>query len=193
MQDENEELTGLLRRMARGDREAEALLFETIYPKLKRAAEVLLRMERSNHTLQPTALVNEAFLRLPRTGTDWQGTAHFLGVVARVMRRILVDHARRRAAEKRPTANKRVELPDTLVYDERDPVALLAVNEALDRLEAADQRLGRVVEMRYFGGMTEDEIAVVLGITSRTVKRDWQFAKLWLRSQLSDDAPAATA
>ena len=180
----NEEITKLLQRAAAGEQAAEADLFEALYGQLRGIARGMLANERPGHSLQPTALVHEVFLRLRGGSIDWQNRTHFFSVAARVMRRILVDHARARLAKKRPGSAQRVEADEALHYSADDPVTVLMVDEALQRLAALDERQARIVEMRFFGGLTEDEIAEVLGISTRTAKREWKFARLWLFSQL---------
>jgi RNA polymerase sigma factor (TIGR02999 family) len=143
-----------------------------------------MRRERSDHTLQPTALVHEAYLRLiDQRGVDWHNRAHFFGIAARMMRRILVDRARRRQAAKRDGAAYRISGSGDLVEAERDP-DLLALNRALDGLEALDPRQARIIELRFFGGLTVEETAEVVGISTATVKREWQTARAWLAREL---------
>jgi RNA polymerase sigma factor (TIGR02999 family) len=182
--DPNGEITQLLRRAASGDRTAEELLFPIVYGEMRKLAAYLLRSERPDHTLQATALVHEAYLRL--TGEDniaWENRAHFFAVAARTMRRILVDHARALNAAKRRVI--RVSLESALVYSDEQSEELLAIDEALTRLAEWDARQSRIVELRFFAGLTEDETARVLGISVRTVKRDWTMAKAWLYGELS--------
>jgi len=143
-------------------------------------------MERRDHTLQPTALVNEFFLRLVGAGeVDWQDRVHFFAVAAEFMRRILVDAARKRRSMKRGGKVQIVELHDSLLGPNEQPDVILEVDRLLDRLEALDRRQAKVVEMRYFVGLTEEEIGEVLGISERTVKRDWQMARAWMRKEMS--------
>jgi RNA polymerase sigma factor (TIGR02999 family) len=164
---------------------ANARLAEALYPELRRLAAALMRRERQDHTLQPTALVGEAFLRLvDQTRIDWQDRNHFLGIAARVMRQILVDHARRHGAVKRGAGVQMVTLDDNLSGN-AGPVELLVVNDALERFARLDERGARVVEMRVFGGLTIDEIAGALGVSKRTVDNDWAVARMWLARELS--------
>jgi RNA polymerase sigma factor (TIGR02999 family) len=163
-------------------------LLPLVYAELRRIAAQRLRRERPDHTLQPTALVHEAYLRLiDQRRVHWQNRAHFYGVAAQVMRRILVDQARARNAEKRGAGWDRV----TLIGDKtpnggsRD-IDVLALDGALERLAALDAQQERIVELRYFGGLTLDETAEVIGISTATVKREWAIARAWLRAELSD-------
>ncbi len=146
-----------------------------------------MRRERADHTLQPTALVHEAFLRLAGNDTSWQNRQHFLGVAAQAMRRILVDHARRQKAQKRGGGGDKIELDEQLIGigDDAGSIDLEALDEALTRLAELDVRQARIVELRFFGGLGVDETAAVVGISPATVKRDWQFAKAWLKRELS--------
>lgn len=159
-----------------------------VYDELRRLARRYLRGERCNHTLQPTALVNEAYLCLARQdGVAWQNRTHFLAIAARTMRHVLVDHARERAALKRGGDRKRVTLHSWVRVQERD-VDVTALDEALARLDAFDPRGCRVVELRYFGGLTIEETAEVLSVSPATVKRHWTVAKAWLYRELSGRA-----
>lgn len=179
------EITTLLAAVKQGDRSAENLLAERVYGELRNIAGAHMRRERRNHTLETTALVHEAYLRLVRDqAMDWQGRAHFFATASVVMRRILVDYARQRAAGKRPDAGVRVELKDWHATAHPSLDQMLILDEALDRLAAMDRRQARIVELRYFGGLTEEETAEVLAISPRTVKRDWCSARAWLQVQL---------
>jgi RNA polymerase sigma-70 factor, ECF subfamily len=167
-------------------------LAEALYPELRRLAGSLMRRERADHTLQPTALVGEAFIRMvDQTKTDWRDRAHFLGIAARVMRQVLVDHARRHAAAKRGAGGERVTLDDAVGARGERAADLLVINDALDRLAALDERGARVVEMRVFGGLTVEEIAHVLGVSKRTVDADWAMARLWLAREFGGGPPRA--
>lgn len=185
------EVTLLLGRIKRGDQDALGQLIPLVYKELRRLAGHYLQDERIGHTLQPTALVHEVFLQLVGLERiDWQDRAHFMAVAARLMRRILVDYARRRKAAKRCTPiamNVEVFERGTAEggFDE-----VLAVDEALTRLGILDPEQSRVVEMRYFGGLTVEEIAEVLGASPRTVKRDWAVAKAWLHTELTGSGTA---
>ena len=181
------EITTLLAAVKRGDRAAESALAELVYGELHAMAGTHMRRERRDHTLQTTALVNEAYLRLVRDpAVGWQGRAHFFACASVVMRRVLVDYARQRAAGKRPSAGLRLELKDWQTGDKPRVEQMLILDEALNRLAELDARQARIVEMRYFGGLTEDETAEVLGVSTRTVKRDWTSARAWLQMQLSE-------
>ncbi len=189
MQESPGEVTQLLAKLNRGREEALPQLIPLVYQELRRLAASFLRDEREGHTLQPTALVHEAYLRLAGQSGNWQNRAQFMAVAARVMRRILVDYARQRVAAKRGGGRIPVEIETC----EIDPEAsrseeLLAVEESLERLAGLDPQQARVVEMRYFGGMTVDETAEALSISARTVKRDWAMAKAWLRIEIASKA-----
>jgi len=180
------EITRLLAAVRGGDRTAESDLAQVVYGELHGIARGHMRRERRDHTLQTTALVNEAYLRLVRgEKVDWQDRAHFFACASVVMRRILVDYARQRSAEKRQMPGVRVELKDWQAAEHPQMDHMLILDEALTRLAELDARQARIVEMRYFGGLTEGETASVLGISSRTVKRDWTSARAWLQVQLS--------
>jgi RNA polymerase sigma factor (TIGR02999 family) len=158
---------------------------EALYPELRRIAGSLMRKERPGHTLQPTALVGEAFVRLvDERQITWQDRAHFLGIAARVMRQILVDHARRRGAAKRGGGGERVTFDERLGHGAARGLAVLDLQRALDRLEALDPRGARVAVLRLFGGLTVPEIAEVVGVAPRTVDGDWAVARRWLAREL---------
>jgi len=157
------------------------------YQELRRLAGAYLRDERPNHTLQPTALVHEVYLRLlEQSSVNWRNRAHFLGIAARMMRRILINHAIARAAEKRGASSVHVSFDEALDFYEQRDVSLVAVDDALKHLEALDKRQAQIVEFRFFGGLTVEEIAKVLEIAPITVKREWATAKLWLQRELAD-------
>jgi len=180
------EVSQLLERIVDGDRSAEGRLFDLLYSDLRRLAAYQLRRERSDHTLQPTALVHEVYVRIFRQAPpEARSRAHFIALAARAMRRFLVDHARTKKTEKRGHHPQMVPLEPELVYDERRSDEFLAVHEALERLRGWAPRQSQIVEMRYFGGMSEEEIAECLNISSRTVKRDWAMARAWLHAELS--------
>lgn len=168
-----------------GNREALDKLMPIVYDELHRQAARYLRHEREDHTLQTTALVNEAYLRLiGQNETRWQNRAHFFGIAAEMMRRILVDYARKRGAAKRGGDTVKITVNEAVAaLNERD-LDLIAVDEALTRLAGIDQQQARVVELRFFGGLNVEETATVLGISDRTVKRDWSVAKAWIRREL---------
>jgi RNA polymerase sigma-70 factor (ECF subfamily) len=181
-----ENLTHLLRRLRSGDEDAAARVASAAYGELHKIAARCLRRERPGHTLQPTALVNEAFLKLVgNTRAEWRDRAQFYGVAAKLMRRILVDYARKRAAGKRGGGGNQVTLEENLVLREERLEDILGVDEALERLEALDARQGRIVELRFFSGLTVEEIAEVMHISTPTVKREWSSAKAWLHRELA--------
>jgi RNA polymerase sigma-70 factor, ECF subfamily len=175
-----------LDRWSRGDEEALQGLLPLVYEECRRMARIQLRNERPDHTLSPTALVHELYLRLvDQRRTSWQNRAHFFGIAAQLMRRILVDHARRRQAQKREGGRVLVALDDDVATTDRAPVAeLLALDEALNRLARFDEDQRRIVELRFFAGLTVEETALVLGRSARTVKREWQLARAWLFREL---------
>jgi RNA polymerase sigma factor (TIGR02999 family) len=176
-----DEVTGLLRAWGRGDVQARDALMPLVYKELRRRATAYLRRERADHTLQPTALVHEAYLRLVgQERVVWQNRAHFYGVAAQMMRRILVDHARGHHRGKRFGGALRVILDDRAGAAASPDCDLLLLDQALDELTATDARQGQIVELRYFGGLSESEVAEVLAISRSTVTREWQIAKGWL-------------
>jgi RNA polymerase sigma factor (TIGR02999 family) len=180
------EVTGLLRAWSGGDEGALARIVELVYPELRDIARRCLSRERPDHTIQATALVHEAYLRLiDIKQIKWQDRAHFFAVGARVMRRILVDHARARGCAKREGAVRRAAFNDALLLSvEPDPM-VVRLDEALEKLAAFDSRKAQVVEMRYFGGLTADEIAAVLRVSPQSVHRDWSLAKSWLVREMN--------
>jgi RNA polymerase sigma-70 factor, ECF subfamily len=179
-------VTELLVRARSGDPSALADVFPRIYDELRRLAELQLRREPDGHTLSPTALVHEAYMRLiDYSRMEWAGRTHFMAVAATAMRRILVDHARAHRSVKRGGALHRVSLDAVELGAEDRAELLIALDEALQRLKALDPRQAQVVECRFFGGMTEEETAGALGIGLRTVKRDWAKAKRWLHQDLA--------
>ncbi|MGK2963710.1 MAG: ECF-type sigma factor [Gemmatimonadaceae bacterium] len=182
---EDPTITGLLLAWRAGKPDASNKLFPLVYDELRRIAHGQLGRERDGHTLDTSSLVHEAYLRLvDQTRVQWVDRSHFLAVATQAMRRILVDYARRYSSDKRGNAPRQVSLTDaTLVIEERADL-LLALDEALVTLAKVDERLSRVVECRFFGGLTEDETAAVLGVTARTVRRDWTKAKGWLHQVL---------
>jgi RNA polymerase sigma factor (TIGR02999 family) len=180
------EITALLARVSGGDAEAQSRLAPLVYGELRRLAAHYMRRERPDHTLQPTAVVHEAYIRLvQQKDANWQGRAHFFAIASRMMRNILVDHARNANAGKRGGRCHKVPLDAALVYAEDQSDQLLMVNEALDRLAQWDPRQCRIVEMRFFGGLSNEEVAEVLGISARTVKREWSVARAWLYGELT--------
>lgn len=185
------EFTALLTEYRNGDQEAGKQLAVVVYQELRRLAQYYLQTERPDHTLQATALVHEAYVRLFSDGEcAWRDRAHFFNVAAQQMRRLLVDHARAAQADKRYGGKLKVSLEAlTRVAEERDE-DLIALDEALSRLEALYPRASRIVELRFFGGLTEKEASEVLEISTATLKRDWDFAKAWLYRQLSSAVPS---
>lgn len=183
------EVTRVLATLRAGDGAAYDQLFPLVYGELRRAADVLLNREFAQNTLQPTALVHEVYLKLVRGGApDATSRAHFLGIAARAMRQILVDHARRRKAAKRGKGEAFVTLGDHAAEPAQDADTLIALEEALVELGTLDERLAKVVELRFFGGLTEEQVATTLGVTSRTVQRDWAKARAWLHARVSESA-----
>jgi RNA polymerase sigma factor (TIGR02999 family) len=184
-----DEVTQILHDWSGGDARAPERLMPFVYDELRRLARSFLARERDGHTLQPTALVNEAYLRLvDQTRVEWQNRAHFYGIASRMMRRVLIDHARAHATDKRGGGGVRLSLEDVQLPAEQRAASLVALDEALGRLAAMDERKCRVVEMRFFGGLSDEEIAEVLGVTTRTVLRDWKKARLWLYRELSESS-----
>src|SRR3954471_14795394 len=185
---ETPDITTLLDEWSRGNARALDQLLPFVYQELRGIARRQLRLEREGHTLQPTALVHEAYLRLvDQRQVDWQSRAHFFGVAAQVMRRILVDDARRHHAAKRGNGIKRVSLDAALETPGRDEIPVLALDDALGRLEAVDRALARIVELRAFGGLTIEEAAHVLNVSPSTAKREWRTAKAWLARELGSE------
>jgi RNA polymerase sigma factor (TIGR02999 family) len=180
-----DDVTGLLRAWADGDEQALDRLIPLVEAELRRLARAYMARERPNHTLQTSALVNEAFIRLvDARRLAWQDRAHFIGIAARLMRRILVDHARARDYRKRGGGVPRVSLDEVIAATPAPDLDVLALDRALEKLMAIDERKCRVVELRFFGGLSVDETAGVLRVSSDTVKRDWRLAKLWLLREL---------
>jgi RNA polymerase sigma factor (TIGR02999 family) len=179
------QVTHLLRAWSDGDQQALEQLLPLVDAELRRLARAYMYRERRDHTLQPTALINEAFIRLAGAqNIQWQDRAHFFGISARLMRRVLVDHARARGFQKRGARVVRVSLDDVSVAVPEPPVDIIALDLALDALATRDQRMSRVVELRFFGGLTIEETAEVLQVSPDTVKREWRLAKLWLLRQV---------
>lgn len=192
MTSSGDELTRLLRDWSSGQREALPRLMEIVYPELHRIAARHMSRERPGHTLQPTALVSEAFLRLAQgqPGRAWNDRTHFFAVAARVVRAVLVDHARARGAAKRGDGAIGIELADVHLSVGARPVGLLDLDRALVELEAMDAEQSRIVEMRYFAGLSIEETAEALGVSPSTVKRGWLAAKTWIRRRLEGDLAA---
>jgi RNA polymerase sigma-70 factor (ECF subfamily) len=182
------EISQLLMNWSNGDSAALDELIPIVYSELRRLANRYLRRERSDHTLQPTALVHEAYLRLmDQSNVRWQNRAHFFGVAAQMMRRILVDHAKARRRTKRGGCGRKLSLDDAIGISQVRSVDLVALDDALTSLAEIDARKSRVVEMRYFGGLCVKETAEVLGVSANTVMRDWTMARAWLYHEIKKD------
>jgi RNA polymerase sigma-70 factor (ECF subfamily) len=179
------QVTLLLRAMKSGDQSAAGRLLPLVYDELHRLARSYMHRERIDHTLQPTALINEAYLRLARENVDWQSRQHFIGVAANVMRRLLVDHARAHNAQMRAGGLQRVELDEGFIVSSEQSKEVLALHEALTVLEEADPRQAKVVELKYFGGFSVEEIAAILEMSPRSVKRHWALARIWLHKRMT--------
>lgn len=185
------EVTQLLIDWSEGNREARDELMPVVYNELRRLAKSYMRRERPEHTLQTTALVNEAYLKLvDQKRVRWQNRAHFFGIAAQLMRRILVDHARKARAEKRGGGEAKVPYVEGIGLPEEKRVDLVALEEALEGLERLDERQARIVELKYFMGMKIEEIAEVVGISPATVKREWSTAKMWLQREIESRMPS---
>jgi RNA polymerase sigma factor (TIGR02999 family) len=182
-------VTVLLKAMRAGDATAEQNLLPLVYKELHRLARSYMKRERPDHTLQATALIHEAYLKLAGAQVDWKNREHFIGVAARVMRRVLVDHARAHSAEARGGELKRVDLEESIAVSAERNEEVLLVDAALERLAKSEPRQARVVELRYFGGLSVEEIASLLDISARSVKRDWLMARLWLFKELRVKGP----
>lgn len=183
---ETREVTRLLLKINAGEKQAVEELVPLVYNELRKLAAHYLKSEREGHTLQPTALVHEAFLKLVEQETAWQNRNHFFAMAANLMRRILVDYARAYKAEKRGGAMEKVSLEDAFVFVKEKPSEMLALDEALQELAKIDARRAKVVELKFFGGLNHDEIAEILGIHVNTVLRDWNLARAWLKTQISE-------
>ncbi|MHC4948136.1 MAG: ECF-type sigma factor [Planctomycetota bacterium] len=180
--------TRLLEALTGGDERAADQLLPEVYEELRRLAQSFLNRERSDHTLQATALVHEAYLKLiDQTRVDWQGQTHFKAVAAQAMRRILVDHARSHARHKRGGDWRRLALDDAYLLVDGPEVDVLALHDALEKMRRLDERQARVVELRLFGGCTPEETARLLDMAKRTVERDWKMGRTWLRRELAEE------
>ena len=184
------DVTGLLRAWSGGDRDALERILALVYPDLRKIAQRCLSNERLGHTLQATALVNEAYLRfVDIKKVEWQDRAHFFAIGARLMRRILVDYARSRGYAKRGGSAQRVDFDEALVVSNQMDPLLVRMDDALNQLATFDQRKAQIVEMRYFGGLQAEEMAGVLRVSVQTVHRDWGLARSWLAREISEAAP----
>ncbi len=182
------EVTNYLREYQNGNREALDKLFPLVYDELRRLAASRLRNERGDHTLQPTALVHEAYLRLiEQHSADWQNRAHFFGLAAEMMRRILVNHAVKNNAEKRFGNQTRLALDEIIDFTQGQDVNLILLDEALNKLAEFDPKQAKIVELKFFAGLTNEEIAEVTSVSDSTVKREWRIAKAWLHDQLKGE------
>jgi len=182
----SQNVTQLLIGWSNGDREALDALLPVVYEELRKQAANYLRRERVGHTLQTTALINEAYLKLvDQKNVHWQNRAHFFGIAAHLMRRILVDHARTKKRAKRGGSNIRVSFNEANVLAPSQNLDIVALDEALERLSEIDEQQSRIVELRFFSGLTVEETAAVLAISPATVKRDWSMAKAWLHREIS--------
>ncbi len=182
-----DQITQKLLACARDDRAALDELIPAVYGELRRMADRYLRHERPDHSLQPTALVHEAYLRLiDQRQVEWQNRAHFFGVAAQMMRRILVDHAKACGREKRGGGAHKIPLDEAMNLTEQESADLVALDDAMKRLEEIDPRKSRVVELRYFGGLSVEETAEILAVSRKTVMRDWNLAKAWLHQEISN-------
>lgn len=185
---ESPSITQLLLDSKQGDRASLDRLMPIVYQELRRLAESYLRQERADHTLQATALVHEAYMRLiDQKNVDWQNRAQFFGLAAKMMRRILVNHAEAHHAAKRGGHDQKLSLDDAISFFEEEQVDLLALNEALNRLSELDERQSEIIELRFFGGLSIEEAAEMLQVSSATVKREWTMAKAWLLRELSSN------
>jgi RNA polymerase sigma factor (TIGR02999 family) len=189
----SDEVTRLLAELGAGGEDAAARLFPIVYDELRKLADAQLRRERRGHTLQPTALVHEAFLKLVgQTEARFESRSHFLAIAATAMRRVLVHHAEKHGSKKRGGGQEKRSLdtaPELIAPEAGDPIDLIALDQALSRLAELDERKSKVVELRYFAGLSIEETAQALGASTATVKRDWEFARVWLLRELSSGAP----
>ena len=183
---QTQEVTQLLNALSEGNRDATDKLIPLVYKELRRLAGSYLKSEREGHTLQPTALVHEAFLKLVDQNVKWESRSHFFAMAAKLMRRILVDYARAHKAEKRGGDEAKISLDEAFVFARERPSEMISLDEALENLAEIDPRRSKVVELRFFGGLNNQEIATVLGVHSNTVLRDWNLARAWLKTQLSE-------
>jgi RNA polymerase sigma-70 factor (ECF subfamily) len=185
MQAPTGEITRLLGKVREGDEAARADLMAAVYAELRRLSAAMMRRERPGHSLQATELLHEAYLKLVGQDIDFANRAHFFAAASTVMRHILVDYARAHRSEKRGGGQVPVTLDENALFSAQQSEQMLALEEALQRLGKMDARQARIVELRFFGGLTEEEAAAVLGVSARTVKRDWKMAKAWLFSEMN--------
>ena len=181
----NEQITGLLLSWSKGDKNALETLGPLVYQELRRMARGYMKRERPDHTLQSTALVHEAYMRLVDQRVAWQGREHFFAIAAQMMRRILVDHAKKNRSAKRSAGARPLSLAEPLVVAAKPDKDLVALDEALERLARHDPQRSRIVELRFFGGLSNEECAAVLGISPATVQRQWAGARAWLYRELN--------
>ena len=182
------EITRILHNWNDGDEEAKELLLPFVYEQLKRQARILMANERADHTLQPTALVHEAFIRLSDdAGIKWENRSHFYGIASKLMRQILIEYARQHNAEKRGNHKIHFSIQDRQIPMEERASSIIVLDEILERLGEIDEQQAKVVEMRFFGGFTNEEIAEALDISERTVKRIWKAARFWLYRELNEE------
>ena len=192
MEPKGDDITGLLNELTQGKAEAQEPLMMAIHGELRRLAAAHLRRERDDHTLQATALVNEAFLRLVQhTSCSWENRTHFFAIASTMMRRVLVDYARKRNRAKRGGGEAMHELDEEMFLSNQRSDDILELDEALDRLSRLEPRQTRVIELRFFGGLTVEQSAEVLGVSPRTVKNDWNVARAWLHRQLKSKTALA--
>ena len=185
---DEQEIAALLEQLASGVDNAADQLMPLVYDRLRGLAQKMLRNESPSHTLQPTALVNEAYIRmLGQSQVNWQGKTHFFAIGARMMRRILVDHARRKLSQKRGGSLHRISLEEDLCISKRSDEDVLAIEDALSRLAKLDPRQAQIVELRFYGGLTVEEVAEVLKVSKRTVESDWTMLRAWLRRELTSE------
>lgn len=180
--------TEILQQINDGNENAAEKLFPLVYEEFRRMAERYLRQERPDHTLQPTALVNEAYLKMvDQTRINWQGRTHFFAIAAQAMRRVLIDHARQHRRQKRGGGRAKMVLDEGIALAPQRAEELVDLDEALQRLAKLDERQARVVELRFFGGLTVEEVAKVIGVSKRTIEGDWTMAKAWLKREMEKD------
>ncbi len=185
--DKTKEVTVFLKAWSGGDRQAADSLLSLVYKEMRKLAASYLQQQRSDHTLQPTALVHEAYLKLINSSqVNWQDRAHFFAVAAQTMRNILVDHARAVAADKRGGGLQKIELDEAVGFSDKQDVDLIDLDEALQQLAEQDELQSRIIELRFFGGLTIEETAEVLGVSPATVKREWAMARAWLFRRMKE-------